>query len=205
MNLIWRNGSGLTKLSLDFGDETFSLPAASLLQPMAALPLKHVCLIGPFEAQFAQLNNIASIWPTVSQLELRSPHSVFGFDDLRNLTNLPHLRHLVLNLDGDTDLLSYPLTPTLLALETFELSGLFDIGPDLSTAAQYLLSLWPNLQQVHWSLLDARKLLDDEELGESRAKAKTLNRLISLQHDVDKIKTCVIEQYGLGVLDRMFR
>ncbi|KAG8684044.1 hypothetical protein FRC08_013926 [Ceratobasidium sp. 394] len=205
MNLIWRNGSELTKLSLDFGDETFSLPAASLLHPMAALPLKHVCLKGSMDVLHAQLGDIASIWPTVSRLELLNSYPLHDFNALRYLTNLPHLRHLVLKLDVDAEFLPPPSTPTLLALETLEVDDdSFEFGPDLSLAAQYILSLWPNLQEVRWSLLDEKKPLDSSEL-ESKARVKTLKRLISLQHDVGRLRACIIERCGLGVLDRLFR
>ncbi|KAG9081767.1 hypothetical protein FRC06_005396 [Ceratobasidium sp. 370] len=94
---------------------------------MKTLPLKRVYLKGSAERCGKH-----------TAPELCNPDITYDLDDLHYFINFPSPRRLVLNLNGNTELLSPAQTSTLLALETVEIDNeSFDIGPGLSMAAQY--------------------------------------------------------------------
>ncbi|QRV83295.1 hypothetical protein RhiJN_11311 [Ceratobasidium sp. AG-Ba] len=188
----------LRKLVIDAGVINFVLPT-ELAEMSAALPLTDVCLKG---SALGSLSDASKFWPKVTRFYWDMSCQLA---DLPHLTGQPNLQHLGLKLvqSNTSGLHLYNGTPTLPALQTFELLGWpFTLGPDLSFIAQYLLSMWPNLREVIWSPPEIRRL-DSAKLAKAMLNLKMLNDFIILWRDARRLKSGIINEYGKGVLDRM--
>ncbi|QRW12030.1 F-box protein [Ceratobasidium sp. AG-Ba] len=124
----------LRKLVIDAGVINFVLPT-ELAEMSAALPLTDVCLKG---SALGSLSDASKFWPKVTRFYWDMSCQLA---DLPHLTGQPNLQHLGLKLvqSNTSGLHLYNGTPTLPALQTFELLGWpFTLGPDLSFIAQGL-------------------------------------------------------------------
>jgi hypothetical protein len=144
--LVCNNNPGLAKLAVDFDTMGFSLNSLLLspLRPMAELPLTDICLKGLTDTTGEVLNAMATLWPRVTRLEMRDLDIFFTFEDLLHFVKLPRLQHLLLCMimSGSVDLTQLVLqSPASHTLQTLEVnSGIFAIGPDVSSVAQYVLT-----------------------------------------------------------------
>ncbi|QRV97494.1 hypothetical protein RhiJN_25513 [Ceratobasidium sp. AG-Ba] len=127
----------LRKLVIDAGVINFVLPT-ELAEMTSALPLTDVCLKG---SVLGSLSDASKFWPKVTRFYWDMSCQLA---DLLHLTGQPNLQHLGLKLvqSNTSDVHLYNGTPTLPALQTFELLGWpFTLGPDLSFTAQYVYQI----------------------------------------------------------------
>ncbi|KAG9100993.1 hypothetical protein FRC06_003464 [Ceratobasidium sp. 370] len=201
--LICSQSPTLTSISIDFGPAEYALNNLSPLASMAKLPLATACFKSLSSMRDEVVENMASVFPMVTKLEFYD--MVFTFDELIHFAKLPHLQHLVIGLAGDTrDIkLGLPL-PASRSLHTLEICYDVDVGPNLSLLAQYLLSLWPNLQRVIWPEL--QKTPREARTSELAASvAESLNGFITLHRNFDRLRSRIVAEYGIDVLDRLSR
>ncbi|KAG9095997.1 hypothetical protein FS749_009291 [Ceratobasidium sp. UAMH 11750] len=199
--LLCSQSAALTGISIDFGPAEYALNNLSPLAPMAKLPLTTACFKSLSLMEDEVVENIAVIFPMVTKLEFYD--LVFTFDELVHFAKLPHLQHLVIGLAGDTrDIKLDSSGPVSRSLHTLEICYEVDVGPDLALLAQYLLSLWPNLQQVIWpDLQKPSRQVHTNDLAASAARS--LNGFITSHRNFGRLKSRIITEYGIDVLDRL--
>ncbi|KAG9125897.1 hypothetical protein FRC07_005719 [Ceratobasidium sp. 392] len=202
--LISHNSPKLTKLRLGFEDLYGCMPHMSSFRPLASLPIAEVCLTGTIATDEEDLENLAEIWPSVTRLEICSSDWEVELNELHYFTQLPLLQHLTLFVSGYNNPNSTgPFSPSP-ALQTFDMAnGSIGVVFDVSLVAQYLLSLWPNLQQVRWP--GANKAHRPLDTLQSISTVKALNSMIASQRDMTLLKSSIVGEYGLGALDRLLK
>ncbi|KAG8715541.1 hypothetical protein FRC09_016527, partial [Ceratobasidium sp. 395] len=146
---ISRDSPELTKLDINVGDACDCIPEMSSFRPLGALPIAEVYLRGGINVENDQMEDLAETWPNVIRFELWDTYEVLGLEKLRRFTTFPRLQHLALGVSW------YGVIPQSIApaepshtLRTFEVLNHdhSHAGLDVTLLAQYLLSLWPNLE-----------------------------------------------------------
>ncbi|KAG8762861.1 hypothetical protein FRC12_008812 [Ceratobasidium sp. 428] len=200
--LISRNSPELTKLHIEFDDTCDYIPEMSSFRPLGALPLTEVCLKGGVYVTDRQLEDLGAIWPNVTRFEMWDSEADLKIEQLRYFTKLPRLQHLALDLSWYSDIpqpiQSAELSYTLRIFEILNENLCADF--DVALLARYLLSLWPNLKSVQWPWADDRQEPIDIE---SDNMMKALRSMVTSQSDLNQLKSRIIEEYGLNVLDKL--
>ncbi|KAG8707446.1 hypothetical protein FRC09_001822 [Ceratobasidium sp. 395] len=139
---ISRNCSELTKLHLEFDDNTDFMPNLPSFRPLGALPLAEVCLKGEICVRNNELDDLATIWPNVTRFEMWDLEEDLRLQGLRNFAKLPRVQHLALPVSWHHGIpLSITPAEPSYTLRTFEIlnSGL-RADFDVSLLAQYAAS-----------------------------------------------------------------
>ncbi|KAG8764394.1 hypothetical protein FRC12_008112 [Ceratobasidium sp. 428] len=195
--LISRNSPNLTKLYMDFEGTADTAPEMSSFRPLGALPITEVYLQGSVYMEENELEDLGVIWPKVTRFEMRNWSEGMELGELRHFTKLPRIRHLILvvSWQGGIPQSIAPAKPSY-TLQTFEVStNDFYADFDVSLLAQYMLSLWPNLESVYWPETD----------DQSNTTMEALNNMIVSQRTLNRLKSRIAEEYGLDVLDKLLK
>ncbi|KAG8761235.1 hypothetical protein FRC12_009438, partial [Ceratobasidium sp. 428] len=192
---ISRNSPGLTKLHLEFDNNCKFMPDMPSFRPLGALPLVEVCLKGSVYVRNDQLEGLDVIWPNVTWFEMWDTEEDLELEELQHFVKLPRVQYLALPVswyDGIPQSIA-PAEPSH-TLQTFEFLN-DDLYPDFDVPlfAQYLLSLWPNLESVRWPWADSRP--QPSEL-ESNVRLKALSRTVASQQKLNQLKPHTIEKHG---------
>lgn len=101
MTLISLSTPALADLAIKFDpDVYFNLTSPSTIRPLAALPLHHVCLQLAVISE-SVLEELHTIWPSVTEIELSGLEDPLGAEELRHFAKLPNLQHLTVDLSID--------------------------------------------------------------------------------------------------------
>ncbi|KAG8761234.1 hypothetical protein FRC12_009437 [Ceratobasidium sp. 428] len=179
---ISHNCSELTKLHLEFDDNTDFMPNLPSFRPLGVLPLAEVCLKGEICVRNNELDDLATIWPNVTRFEMWDLEEDLRLQGLRNFVKLPRVQHLALPVSWHHGIpLSITPAEPSYTLRTFEILNIgLRADFDVSLLAQYLLSLWPNLESA-------------------------LSNMVASQRNFNRLKSRIIDQCGLNVLDALLR
>ncbi|KAG9125896.1 hypothetical protein FRC07_005718 [Ceratobasidium sp. 392] len=202
--LISRNCSELLKLQLEFDDRCDCTPNMSSFQPLAALSLTEVRLKGAIYTDDDDWKGLTAIWPIgVTQFEMWDSETVLEPTELCRFTKFPKLQRLALNVSWDSKIPhSVESVVPSYNLQIFEVTSESLYAEfDVSSAARYLLSLWPNLRLVRWSAMGEKRF--SPTATESNTMVKALNEMVTCQRRMNRLKSRIIEEYGLGALDKL--
>ncbi|KAG8713295.1 hypothetical protein FRC09_018887 [Ceratobasidium sp. 395] len=118
---ISHNCSGLAKLHLVFDDDCEHMPNMSSFRPLGALPLTEVCLKGEIGIEDNDLDDLATIWPNVTRLEMWDLEENLKLQELQHFAKLPRVQHLVLPVSWHHGIpLSITSTKPSYTLRTFK-------------------------------------------------------------------------------------
>ncbi|KAG8715086.1 hypothetical protein FRC09_016946 [Ceratobasidium sp. 395] len=190
---ISQNSPEPTKLHLEFVGEFDYMPDLASFRPLGTLPLTE-----------DNMENLAAIWPNVIRFEMWDTENVsVSLKSLRYFAKLPRVQHLALPVSW-FHAIPPPVTPaeSSYALRTFwVLKRTLDADFDVSLLAQYLLSLWPNLESVSWPWADKLQPSDRE----TNTIIKALDNAVASQRKFNRLKSHIIDKCGLNVLDELLR
>ncbi|KAG8743675.1 hypothetical protein FRC12_014985 [Ceratobasidium sp. 428] len=179
------------------------MPDLASFRPLGTLPLTEVCLKGDIYI-LDSIEDLAAIWPNVIRFEMWDTDGFLALEDLEYFTKLPRVQHLALPVFSFCDV-PLPVTPagSSYALRTFEVLKRELDTPDfdVSLLAQYLLSLWPNLESVHWPWADKPQPSDRE----TNTIIKALNNMVASQRNFNRLKSRIVDKCGLNMLDELLR
>ncbi|KAG8743864.1 hypothetical protein FRC12_014942 [Ceratobasidium sp. 428] len=126
-----------------------------------------------------------------------------GPEELQYFAQLPRVQHLTLPVSRFYTIpLLFTPAESPCALRTFEVSKRkLDTVFDVSLIAQYLLSLWPNLESVRWPWADKPQPSDRE----ADTIMKALDNAVTSRRKFNRLKSHIIDKCGLNVLDELLR
>ncbi|KAG8713291.1 hypothetical protein FRC09_018883 [Ceratobasidium sp. 395] len=220
ITLVCSRSPALASISLDFGPTGYSLNQLSSLDSMAKLPLTAVCFKSLESMGDEVVENMVTVFPMAIKLEFYDMD--FRFDELIHLAKLPRLQHILIGLSGHTREIN--LGPPLAvshSLHTLEVcNGIVDVGPDISllaryalailclaniecTRSRYLLSLWPNLQQVLWPQL--QNFADEPDSLSETSVVESLNGFIISHRNFNRLKSKIVAAYGANALNQLMK
>ncbi|KAF8598208.1 hypothetical protein BDV93DRAFT_609989 [Ceratobasidium sp. AG-I] len=197
---ICENSPALDDLKLNFnvhnttGDFIRNLGNRPMLEALSELPLRTVSItaawFGPYDADL--YGYIPTAFPKV--IDLHMPGQPVASRELIHFAKIPHLRHLILNINLNNLAHSSHtrITPVALLLHTLESSVNTGLGGDLIATAQQLLLLWPNLQRVVWP--HAKMSIPGKQT--CRCIGQSLNGWISMVREITKLKRHISQKYG---------
>ncbi|KAG9125898.1 hypothetical protein FRC07_005720 [Ceratobasidium sp. 392] len=157
-------------------------------------------------AEDEDIKNLAEIWPTVTRLETEHTNIYIELEQLHYFTKLPRLQYLALNTVGGCGFpgLILPSSPshTLETLATINASII--ANSDVGLVAQYMLPLWPNLQQVQLPDRNNKRWYSRIDINAGRI-IKALDSMIGVQRGLCQLKSRIVEEYGLDAMDKLLK
>ncbi|KAF8593008.1 hypothetical protein BDV93DRAFT_612378 [Ceratobasidium sp. AG-I] len=192
----------LTNLSATFNDswteeEPPDINFPPVLSTLSKLPLLAIYLSG---VEFREYINFTKIFPTLTKLDISGQN--VGLEYLAALSTIPKLEHLVLSLDLEGEELD-PLEGSVFScqslhtIEIVDLSSLLWRPKWVYETVEYLITLFPNIEQVVSSCK-----------AKSRSPDKTdgitwLNSQIGMQQKLKKLRSCIVDKYGQDEADSL--
>ncbi|CAE6416928.1 unnamed protein product [Rhizoctonia solani] len=191
MVLIARCCPALTDLEVDCGSDYFFSPTdASAFEALTGLALHTVALVN-MSLPLAMLENLVLFFPSASTIKV--PDFSLKLSELHYFARLPKLVHLAIGLDASPPREPFPhqVDPMTEVAPDFQLLEIdaspADLTVDLSPLSRYLLSIWPNLDQVAWT---QGRAPGDEDYQRNIIIANALNALVSTYRSISSTRQC---------------